>query len=168
MQTGRSPVVGNDRVFVVSDDGQVMSLDLQTGNPLWGASTKNIDSVLGVGKEHIYAKNTSGLLLSIRISDGKVDGRTSTFIPNVLPNSVHDRFFVVTRNGHLTCLREKEAVMPTLWIRYSGQPEAKTKETKPSTAPETPAPPPSDEDPFGSDVKPGAGGNDGKDPFDSF
>lgn len=168
MQTGRSPVVGNDRVFVVSDDGQVMSLDLQTGNPLWGASTKNIDSVLGVGKEHIYAKNTSGLLLSIRISDGKVDGRTSTFIPNVLPNSVHDRFFVVTRNGHLTCLREKEAVMPTLWIRYSGQPESKPKETKPSTAPETPAPPPSDDDPFGSDVKPGAGGNDGKDPFDSF
>jgi outer membrane protein assembly factor BamB len=168
LQTGRSPVVGNDRVFIVSDDGQVMCLDLQSGDPLWGTTTKNIDSVLGVGKEHIYAKNTSGLLQSIRISDGKVDGRTSTFIPTVVPNSVHDRFFVVTRNGHLTCLREKGAVMPTLWIRYTGKPEANTQQSKASAAPAPPASAPSEDDPFGDDAKPGAGGNDAKDPFDPF
>jgi hypothetical protein len=58
--------------------------------------------------------------------------------------------------------------MPSLWIRYAGKPEAKAKESKPSIAPDTPAPAPSDDDPFGADVKPGAAGNDGKDPFDPF
>jgi len=169
MQTGRPPVVGNDRVFVVSDDGQVKCLDLQSGASLWGTSTKNVDSILGVGKEHIYARNTSGMLQSIRISDGKVDGRTATVIPGVVPNSVHDRFFVVTRNGHLTCLREKGAVMPTLWIRDDdGKSQAKPEEKKPAVPPGTSTPAPSDDDPFGADLKPAAAGNDGKDPFDPF
>lgn len=165
MQTGRPPVVGNDRVFVVSDDGQMKCLDLQSGNSLWATSTKNIDSILGVGKEHVYARNTSGMLQSIRISDGLVDGRTSTLLPGVVPNSVYDRYFVVTRNGHLTCLREKGAVMPTLWIRSDAKPVSKPQETKPSTPPANANPAASDEDPFGADMKPGAAGNDPFDPF---
>jgi hypothetical protein len=152
----------------VSDDGQVKCLDLQSGASLWGTSTKNVDSILGVGKEHIYARNTSGMLQSIRISDGKVDGRTATVIPGVVPNSVHDRFFVVTRNGHLTCLREKGAVMPTLWIRDDVKPQAKPEEKKSAVPSGSPAPAPSDDDPFGADLKPAAAGNDGKDPFDPF
>lgn len=169
MQTARPPVVGNDRVFLVSDEGQLKCLDLNTGNALWPVATKNVDSILGIGKEHVYVRNTSGMLQSIRISDGKTDGVTSTLLPGVVPNSVHDRYFVVTRTGHITCLREKGAVMPTLWIRNEPKPDQAASEAEPSAALQTPAPAPADDDdPFGSDQAPAPKANDGKDPFDPF
>jgi hypothetical protein len=167
LQTGRPPVVGNDRVFVVSDDGQVQSLDLKSGAILWPTTTKNVDSILGVGKEHIYARNTSGMLQSIRIADGKIDGRTTALLQGIVPNSVHDRFFVVTRNGHISCLREKGAVVPTMWIRSDEKPASKTTESKPSSSSERPKPA-LDDDPFGPDTKSAPANDSSKDPFDPF
>jgi outer membrane protein assembly factor BamB len=168
MQTGRPPVVGNGRVFIVSDEGLAACLDLETGRSLWPVTAKNVDRILGIGKEHIYARNTSGMLESIRISDGKVDGRSNVIIPSVVPNSIHDRFFVVTRNGHLTCLREKGAVMPTLWIRNESKPEAGEPEEKKGVPVEPSLPAAVDDDPFGADAMPAPSGGDGKDPFDPF
>jgi outer membrane protein assembly factor BamB len=168
LQTGRPPVVGNDRVFLVADDGEVQCLDLQTGKALWPTTTKNIDLVLGVGKEHIYARDTSGMLESIRISDGKVDGQTTALLPEVIPNSIHDRFFVVTRNGHLTCLREKGALKPTMWIQLQDTSTEKPKETVAPSRPETTRSANMDEDPFGADLKSSPPANDAKDPFDPF
>lgn len=168
LQTGRPPVVGNNRVFIVSDDGQVQCLDLATGEVMWPTTTKNVDSILGIGKEHIYVRNTSGMLQSIRISDGQIDGRTNALLQGIVPNSVHDRFFVVTRTGHLTCLREKGATAPTMWIEYAAKPDAKGAESK--SVPSAPAikPSPADEDPFGGFDKSTPATGDAKDPFDPF
>lgn len=165
MQTERTPVVGNNRVFVVSDDGEVQCLDLYTGKAMWPTTAKNIERVLGVGKEHIYARNTSGLLESVRIADGQTVARTTALLQNIVPNSINDRFFVVTRNGHITCLREADAVKPTMWIQL----ESKSRDTKKeSTSPKTDTPaatPSADDDPFGTEPAPAKAG-DQKDPFD--
>ncbi|MCU0707792.1 MAG: PQQ-like beta-propeller repeat protein [Pirellula sp.] len=168
LQTGRPAVVGNDRVFIVADDGEVQCMDLQTGKALWPTTTKNVDLILGVGKEHIYARDTSGMLESIRISDGKVDGQTTALLQGVVPNSIHDRFFVVTRTGHLTCLREKGAIKPTMWIELKNPTKEKPKETTTPTRPEPTRPTNMDDDPFGADLKPTAPAGDAKDPFDPF
>jgi outer membrane protein assembly factor BamB len=168
LQTGRPAVVGNDRVFIVADDGEVQCLDLQTGEALWPTTTKNVDLILGVGKEHIYARDTSGMLESIRISDGKVDGQTTALLPGVVPNSIHDRFFVVTRTGHLTCLREKGAIKPTMWIELKDTTTEMPKQTTTPTRSEPTRPTNMDDDPFGSDLTPSAPTGGTKDPFDPF
>ena len=169
LQTAIPPVVGNDRVFLVSDDKQAQCLDLQYGTVQWPTTTKNVDRILGVGKEHIYARSTSGMLMSIRISDGQIDGRTSVVVPGVVPNSINDRFFVVTRNGHLTCLREKGAIMPTMWIKDDVGADKKSKEPVRKTPSEEAAPAPvRDDDPFGADTSSSPSSNNATDPFDPF
>jgi outer membrane protein assembly factor BamB len=170
MQTARPPVTGNGRVFALSDDGQVQAMDLSTGKILWPATAKNIDRILGVGKEHFYVRDAAGTLQSVRIADGKVIGRTGVLLPGVLPNSVHDRFFVVSRNGHLTCLREADAVKPTMYVELQPSEAKKKSETMQPVRPETVRPALNeDDDPFGADPKksaPGAAAD--SDPFDPF
>jgi outer membrane protein assembly factor BamB len=168
MPTMRSPVVGNNRVFLLSDDGLLACLDLETGNAIWPTRAQNVNQVLGVGKEAVYVRDTTGTLVSLRLSDGQPLARTGTLIQGSIPNSINDRLFVVTRDGHITCLRETGAVKPTMYVDPSdktapsgdGRPGQPNKETpKPSN----------NDDPFspsGLDAAPAA--RDAKDPFDPF
>ncbi len=168
-QTSRPPVIGNNRVFSLSDDGQVRALDLQTGAFLWPTPTKNVSSILGVGKEHLYVRDTSGLLASVRLSDGKFTNRTKALLQGVVPNSVNDRFFVVTRDGHVTCLREQGAVQPTMYVEMAEADATLKMDTAPKRRePEAPTRP-ADDDPFRMESagNPPAQGET-KDPFDPF
>jgi outer membrane protein assembly factor BamB len=168
MPTARSPVIGNKTVIVLSDDGLVDALDLETGKSLWPSRAQNISSVLGVGKAHVYVRDSGGYLASLRLSDGQLDSRTGSLTQGVVPNSVNDRFFVVTRDGHLSCLRERGAIMPTMYLDPQAAKEAVGSPNKPSNQ-QKPAPTKSVEDPFGAsglDAAPAA--SDAKDPFDPF
>lgn len=169
LPTSLPPVVSRQHVFVISDDGRVDALDLATGKQVWPKRANNVNRIIGVGKEHLYVRDTRGMLASLRISDGEFVARTNSLLQGIVPNSVHDRFFVVTRDGHVSCLREKGAVKPTLFVDLQAvEPDKKT--SKPATTPSAPGARPSGDDVFGAGDRsnaPAAAG-DAKDPFDPF
>lgn len=114
MPVSQSPVISNSQAFVLSDDGRLVALDLATGAHAWVSHVGHVDSVLGVGKEHVYVKNDHGYLSRLRLADGKVDGVSDLAVDLTLPNNISDRLFIITRDGHLSCLREAGALMPTM------------------------------------------------------
>ena len=54
MQFSRPPLVYKDKVFVISDDNQVLSLNINSGDTIW-SHIGNIEevSILGVSKPAI-------------------------------------------------------------------------------------------------------------------
>lgn len=115
MPTNRTPVVDSKHAFVLSDDGRLVALDLNTGVQIWGSYVGHIDQIVGTGKEHLYVQNDRGSLSRIRIADGQVDASTSAIVDMVIPNSVTDRLFIATKDGHISCLRETGAMQPTVF-----------------------------------------------------
>jgi outer membrane protein assembly factor BamB len=132
MPVSQPPVVSNTHAFVLSDDGRLVALDLKTGAHAWVSHVGHVDSVLGVGKEHIYVKNDHGYLSRLRLADGKVDGVSGLSVDMTLPNNVSDRLFVITRDGHLSCLREEGALMPTMINAIDSKGAAKSTGGKPA------------------------------------
>ena len=167
MPTNRPPVVDSKHVFVVSDDGRLVALDLATGVQIWGSYVGHVDQILGTGKEHLYVQNDRGSLSRIRIADGQVDANSSGIVDLAIPNSVTDRLFVATKDGHISCLREVGAVQPTVFNPpKKSQDGSKPSSNAPSNTPSKPAanPAASDDDIFGAPSSaPKPSGND--DPF---
>ena len=119
-QITKSPVVNKDFVFVTSDDGFLYGLGLSDGVEIWESPIPNINEVMSVGKKHVYARNTSGLLVAFDIATGKETGRSPFVVPDVLPNSISDRIFIVNKKGQLACLREVDATEPTFVTTLGG------------------------------------------------
>jgi len=165
MPVSQTPVVSNKQVFVLSDDGRLVALDLTTGAHSWDSHVGHVEAVLSIGKEHLYVKNDHGHLNRLRLSDGKVDGVSNVPVDVAIPNNVSDRLFLATRDGHLSCLREEGAIMPTmvnaLPDKAAGQ---KNSGAKPGATAGRPAT--DNNDAFGAPVgSSNAGGNE--DPFGS-
>jgi len=161
--TSKTPVCDNQHAFILSDDGRVVALDLKTGAQAWDSYVGHVDQIAGIGKEHLYVQNDRGSLSRLRISDGQVDATSSALVDMVIPNSVTDRIFVATKDGHISCLREVGALQPTVF-----NPTKKSKETgktaAPGSAAKTPANPAANtDDIFGAPATAPAAGND--DPF---
>jgi hypothetical protein len=81
---------------------------------------------------------------------------------------MNDRLFVVTRDGHITCLRESGATKPTMYVDPSNK-SAPANEGRPGQATKEATKPATSDDPFspsGLDAAPAA--RDAKDPFDPF
>jgi len=113
--TSHTPVCDNKHAFILSDDGRVVALDLQTGKQLWGSYVGHVDQIVGVGKEHLYIQNDRGSLSKLRVSDGQVEATSSAMVDMVIPNSVTDRLFIATKDGHISCLRETGSLQPTVF-----------------------------------------------------
>ena len=121
--------------------------------------------MLSVGKEHLYVKNDHGHLSRLRLSDGKVDGVSNVPIDVAIPNNVSDRLFLVTRDGHLSCLREEGAIMPTM-VNALPDKDAGRKNTGAKPGATSGRQAAQDDDAFGAPAgTSNAGGND--DPFGS-
>ncbi|MFN7734864.1 MAG: PQQ-binding-like beta-propeller repeat protein [Pirellula sp.] len=168
MPTSRSPIVARDHVLVLSDDGRLEALDLETGNRAWPTMAPNINRLLGVGKETVYVRDSGGMLATHKLSDGSLVARTNCLLQGVIPNSITDRLFVVTRDGHLTCMREKGAVMPTMYNTVSNDESDSSKSTSKPAAGATANPDSNADDIFGAEPKGAAPAGNDKDPFDPF
>ncbi|MEQ1827662.1 MAG: PQQ-binding-like beta-propeller repeat protein [Pirellula sp.] len=129
----KSPVIGQNVVLVVSDEGSLIALDLETGTELWERPVTNINEIASVGKQHAYVTNSSRSLVSIQLSDGKETARSSNVFPKVLPNSVSDRLFFITPSGVLTCMREANADQPTFVADHKTATDATSVKPAPST-----------------------------------
>jgi outer membrane protein assembly factor BamB len=140
MPTNRTPVVDAKHVFVLSDDGRLVALDLATGAQIWGSYVGHVKQIVGTGKEHLYVQNDRGSLSRIRIADGQVDASSTAIVDLAIPNSVTDRLFVATKDGHISCLREVEALQPTVFNPpKKSQDGSKPSSNAPSNTPSKPA-----------------------------
>lgn len=168
MPTSRSPVVARDHVLILSDDGRLEALDLETGNRAWPNMAANINRILGVGKETVYVRDSGGMLATHKLSDGSLVARTNCLLQGIIPNSISDRLFVVSRDGHLTCMREKGAVMPTMYNATLEDSSDPSKSTQKAATGTTANPNRSGDDIFGAEPQEAAPAGNSKDPFDPF
>jgi outer membrane protein assembly factor BamB len=157
--TSHTPVCDNKHAFILSDDGRVVALDLQTGTQMWGTYVGHVEQIAGVGKEHLYVQSDRGSLSKLRISDGQVEANSSAMVELVVPNSVTDRIFIATKDGHISCMREAGALQPTVFNPPKKATES-AKSTSGSPAKTTPNPAENSDDIFGA---PASSNND--DPF---
>lgn len=138
VQITKSPVVSKDIVVVVSDDGLMFALKLTDGSEAWEDPVLNINEILSIGKKHVYVRTTSGTLAAYDVATGHEVSRSSIIVPEVIPNSISDRVFIINKNGQLSCLREVDAVEPTFVTTYgvkadeSKATEVEQEDTKPA------------------------------------
>ena len=120
VQVSQSPIANKDLAFLVSDDGSLFALRLADGTNAWGHQPKNVRNVIAVGKEHVYVKDSRNSLVSIELATGLASGRSNLILPDVIPNTINDRLFFVTKQGQVTALREVDATTPTFSTEFSG------------------------------------------------
>jgi outer membrane protein assembly factor BamB len=133
LPVSQSPIVNQDVVLIATDNGMLYGFDLQTGVEIWDKPISNINRLVGISKEHAYAINSSNQLVTIQLSNGQERFRTSSVVPNAIPNAKNDRLYFVTSQGQLTCLREPEAIYPTFVTSLTPSADDKPKEAKEST-----------------------------------
>lgn len=69
------PLTNSSNVFVLSHEGNLISLDILQGKKMWSADTKaDIKKLyMNSNKSHIYVLNSSGRFFSVSVKDGKID-----------------------------------------------------------------------------------------------
>ena len=115
----QSPLANKEVAFVLSDDGFLYALRMSDGAEVWGHQPSNIKSLIAIGKQHIYVKDSRNTLVAIDLGTGLEAARSQTILPLVVPNSISDRLFFVSQQGQVTCLRETNAKDPTYLTDYT-------------------------------------------------
>lgn len=101
------PVLGVRNVFVVTETGELVCLDLTTGDDLWTAPS--VQSVIASTAERVYARDRFGRMMILDLETGR---RLASFMASQIelsmPNSQNDRLYFVTTSGLVQCLRETD------------------------------------------------------------
>lgn len=160
--SNQSPVIGSEVVTIVSEDGLLYALNLDTGEPIWQSPVQGIHSVQNVTSTHIYAVDTARNLVTIDIATQQVQSKVFIGMATAVPNSVTDRIYIVDPRGKVSCLREPQAFEPTLFAPRTdaAEPAAESPAPAPAatTSPgdsssvfgaESTSTPPASDDPFG-------------------
>jgi len=166
------PLVVGQQLLISSTYGNMIALDVSTGDPTWDRPVPNIGDLIGAFDGRVYVRTLSGALAAINVADGKVLGifpevRPSRLLPNVLTN----RLYLVSERGEVQCLRPEDSPLPQFLAPADPMPaqqsgEEPAEEEKP-VSPFDPGAEPmqgGDADPFGGDADP-FGGADLDDPF---
>ena len=163
-----------NKVFIASTYGNLVSFNANTGFPDWDRPIPNVAHLISAFDNRLYVKTLSGALGVIDVTAGKVIGIYHQVRPErLLVNKLSDRLYLVSGRGEVQCLRPLGADLPTFTEQPDIVDEA-TEETK--TAPAIPGSPfergaaaldeGDDADPFGGDdsaADPFGAGDD--DPF---
>ena len=117
------PLVTDDDVYVVNNEGRFSSLDVKTGSPRWTISTLG-GPLLSVSAKRIYLESRDGDLFTVDRATGNIisspretkqragaNFRDFEFGPT---NRTNDRLYLCTKSGLLLCLREVDQVKPRL------------------------------------------------------
>lgn len=145
----KSPIVNQTTAFIPCDDGQLFAVNLADSSEVWDRPVRNIVDVVGVGKKHLYATNASGYLTAIDLATGRESARTNSLVPTVVPNALNDRFYFISSDGQLSCLREPDAVVPTFVSPINQDDKAGVKSPTPKETTESTESPTINENIFG-------------------
>lgn len=165
----QSPVVVDDAVYAVTDNGQMLSLDLNSsvgGVLKWQAT--GVTRFLAASEKKLYVVGSVGRILVLdRTSGGRLGTIPLDEFDLQITNPMTDRMYFGTRTGAIQCVREMGRQWPMLHGDLINA--AKTTAPKPKVIQQglpaddgKPAAPPTD-DPFAPAAPKPAGGED--DPF---
>ena len=133
----------DDAAFFVSDYGQLFALEQNNGISRWESSVGGIDRVLGGLGQHLYVRKTDQSFAVIDSKTGElVLSDPGLRVGKMLVNTVTNRFYLVSNQGSVQCLRPAGSKLPTLVEFKDSADESKKK-------PEFTKPPVNNTDPFG-------------------
>jgi outer membrane protein assembly factor BamB len=159
--SNQSPVIGKEVVTIVSEDGLLFALNVDTGEPVWEYPLQGIQSVLIVTSAHIYAVDTARNLVTIDITKQKISSKLFVGLATAVQNSITDRIYIVDPRGKVSCLREPQAFEPTLFAPRTAAKDPA--EETPATDPAATASPGDANSVFGAESTPAT--PTGDDPF---
>lgn len=158
----QSPIVLEEYLYVVGDDGTLFCRDSLTGVGLW--EFPGIRQFLAASSDRLYCIGLDDSLVILnrksRALLGRIGARSLDFR---VTNIVSDRIYLGTRSGMLQCFREVSSEFPQLHIDMDELlrrqtpvlGDAEEAEPEAEQVPRPPAAPsPSDDDPFGIPAAP--------------
>lgn len=107
----RTPVVVQDRVYVMPLRGGMYELNANTGKSNWWRP--GIEQFVGSSPSRVYAKDYTGNLVVMDIKDGGMIGAANFLdYKKYLINDQSDRLYLATESGLIVCLREPAREFP--------------------------------------------------------
>lgn len=177
----QSPVIVDDAVYAVTDNGQMLCLDLNStvgGTLKWRAT--GVTRFLAASDKKLYAVGAVGRIVVLdRASGGKIGTIPLDEFDLQVTNPLTDRMYFGTRTGSIQCVREIGRQWPLLHgdlinasktsapkpkVIQQGLPADEGKPTAPPddpfapAAPAAPKPGGGEDDPFAAPPAGGAGG----------
>ena len=73
-----SATVADDRVYVPMEDGRIVALQIETGEPLWEHRLGGVPNEIEATSDFVYAGSTDNHLYALRARDGLIAWRWST------------------------------------------------------------------------------------------
>lgn len=126
------PAVSGEKVYMADYNGQLVSLELASGDELWSQSfDQNITSGVVVAENDLYIATQDGILHSISKENGEVQWSQPLSSESIAPVAVDKtQVYIRTIDGHLTAFERSngkqnwtyEASLPVLTVHGTGSP----------------------------------------------
>jgi hypothetical protein len=154
-----SPIALGDRVYVITDRGNMFAIDANTAEDHW--VTPNIRHYISGNEQRLYCLDPRGDLVILDRATGSPLGMIAAPLLDVpILNNQTDRVILASSSGLVQCFREAARPFPTIHYMI----EAKERDAKPAKpeAPKTeektqPTTPKTENDPFGGAADPFGG-----------
>jgi outer membrane protein assembly factor BamB len=113
LQMHHAPLVDNEIVLLIADDGTTTAFNLKDGSKRWIRYLHGAEEGLVITENRIYVRTIRGSIIALDKSSGGVLGETRcTFAPGMV-NSMNDRIYLRSDTGTVTCLAEIGAGAPS-------------------------------------------------------
>lgn len=111
----RSPVLVQNEVYLMPEQGRMVKLSPETGHPIWPQSGPRVTSFLAASTDKLYTVDRSNTLQILSREDARPLGTLplGRFTLHLL-NDYSDRIYVATNTGLVMCLHELGRDFPHL------------------------------------------------------
>ena len=119
----QQPRFFGNRVYVTPETVGTYALNADTGGQLWNQSQEQARQVLMVGQSRLYAFNAQKEIVIVQAADGRLVGKLSYRNFGKSPtNDRTDRMFLVSQEGLVVCLKERDSAIPTYHLHPERRP----------------------------------------------
>ncbi len=119
----QQPRFFGNRIYVTPETVGTFALNAETGSQVWAQPQDQARKVLMVGQSRLYCFSDQKEIVILESADGSVVGK----IPNrqfvASPtNDRTDRLFLVTTQGVIVCVKEKDSAIPAFHLHPERRP----------------------------------------------
>jgi len=150
-----SPITLGDRVYVITDRGNMFAIDTNTAVDQW--VTPNIRTYISGNDQRLYCLDVRGDLVILDRASGSPLGTIAAGLLDVpILNTQTDRIILASATGLVQCFRESSRPWPTVhYLLEAPKRDAKPAKTDaPKTDDKTEPMPKPENDPFGNSADP--------------
>ncbi len=111
------------RVYVTPETVGTYALDADTGSQIWEKPQDQARQILMVGQSRVYAFNAQKEIVILDAAEGRVVGKLPyrQFIKTPT-NDRTDRMFLVTQQGLVVCVKERDSGIPSYHLHPERRP----------------------------------------------